>query len=84
MLSGLGYFKYEVKPTLYNNADGSVSKQLEITVAVNGEPHTVLRVVPNQPANYNEVEYYTKLATEALLNALARIEVENEASHERS
>lgn len=59
-------FRYEVRPWIYNGTHGGEEKALLISVEINGKRYTEQKVLPNQQPFENELEYYTRIATESL------------------
>ncbi len=64
------YFKFEVKPFLYADRQ----KELDIKTVVDGVDYGWARVLSDQRSFENEMEYYTRLATESLKYKLRELE----------
>lgn len=69
-------FKFEVRPYVYGGPNDTMTKSLQIMAQVNGQQFTQLRVLPMQPANKTEIEYYTDMAVKMLHTAIADYEKE--------
>jgi hypothetical protein len=70
-------FKFEVRPYVYGGPNDTMAKSLKVMAQVNGQQFTELRVLPMQPANKTELEYYTDMAVRALHGAMDAYEKEH-------
>lgn len=59
-------FEYIVEPWIYAGPRGGEEKTLRIRCEIDGILHQVERVMTNQQPFENEIEHYTRIATEEL------------------
>lgn len=72
-------FTFEVRPYVYGGPNDTMTKTLKIMAQVNGQQFTEQRVLPMQPANKTELEYYTDMAVRMLHAAMESYEKEKAA-----
>lgn len=75
-------FTFEVRPYVYGGPADTMTKTLKIMVQVNGVQVFSERVMPMQPANQTEIEYYTERAVQMLHAQIAKLEAEQKAEQE--
>lgn len=67
-------FMFEVKPWIYATERGGIEKVLHVKIQINGEEHHVERMLPNMKPFENEIEFYSRLACEAMASKLKELE----------
>ena len=60
------HFKFEVLPITYAGLHGGQEKVLRISVTIDGEDHTIQKVVPSAKVWESEIDFYMRLASETI------------------
>lgn len=72
----IDYYMFEIKPFAFVGQHGGVEKVLHLKVNINGEEYHIERIMPNMKPFENEVQFYSRLANEALESKLKELSEE--------